>query len=62
MKAEVQVTNCGQRAGKDVVQVYFSAPYQKGGLEKSAICLAGYAKTELLARRLSNGNCPIRLF
>ena len=49
VKAEVQVTNCGQRAGKDVVQVYFSAPYQKGGLEKSAICLAGYAKTELLA-------------
>lgn len=49
VKAEVQVTNCGQRAGKDVVQAYFSAPYQEGSLEKSAICLAGYAKTELLA-------------
>ncbi|HIT53832.1 MAG TPA: glycoside hydrolase family 3 C-terminal domain-containing protein [Candidatus Fimivicinus intestinavium] len=49
VQAVVQVTNCGQRAGKDVVQVYFSAPYQTGGLEKSAIALAAYAKTKLLA-------------
>ncbi len=46
---EVEVTNTGDTAGKDVVQVYFSAPYYEGGIEKSAIELAGYAKTKELA-------------
>ncbi len=46
--AKVKVTNTGKRAGKDVVQVYFSAPYSKGGIEKSAIELAAYGKTKLL--------------
>ncbi|SEJ45079.1 glycoside hydrolase family 3 protein [Demequina mangrovi] len=41
---DVEVTNTGDVAGKDVVQAYFSAPYN-GGIEKSAIELAGYAKT-----------------
>ncbi len=44
----VKVTNTGKRAGKDVVQVYFSAPYTKGGIEKSAIELAAYGKTKTL--------------
>jgi len=44
----VQVTNTGAVAGKDVVQVYFSAPFTSGGIEKAAIELAGYAKTGLL--------------
>ncbi|WP_159451360.1 glycoside hydrolase family 3 protein [Demequina sp. NBRC 110054] len=42
---DVTVTNEGDVAGKDVVQAYFSAPYTAGGIEKSAIELAGYAKT-----------------
>ena len=46
---EVEVTNTGQVAGKDVVQVYFSAPWTEGGIEKSAVELAGYAKTGELA-------------
>lgn len=46
---EVRVTNTGSFAGKDCVQVYYSAPYADGGIEKSAINLAGYAKTSLLA-------------
>ncbi|MDN4476261.1 glycoside hydrolase family 3 N-terminal domain-containing protein [Demequina sp. SYSU T00192] len=46
---DVTVTNTGDVAGKDVVQVYFSAPYTDGGIEKSAIELAGYAKTAELA-------------
>jgi len=46
---KVQVKNTGSRAGKDVVQVYFSAPYYNGGIEKSSIELAAYAKTKLLA-------------
>ncbi len=45
---EVKVTNTGKMAGKDVVQLYFSAPYTPGGIEKSAIELAAYAKTKLL--------------
>ena len=46
---EVKVTNVGDVAGKDVVQLYFSAPYIPGGIEKSAIELAAYDKTALLA-------------
>ena len=45
----VKVTNVGNVSGKDTVQIYYSAPYYEGGIEKSAICLAGYDKTEMLA-------------
>ena len=45
---KVKVKNTGDVAGKDVVQVYFSAPYYEGGIEKSAIELAAYEKTKLL--------------
>ncbi|WP_211750137.1 glycoside hydrolase family 3 N-terminal domain-containing protein [Paenibacillus sp. Marseille-Q4541] len=48
MELQVEVKNVGDRAGKDVVQVYYSAPYIAGGIEKSAIELATYAKTSLL--------------
>ena len=47
--AKVKITNTGKRSGKDVEQLYYSAPYYVGGLEKSAICLGGFAKTRLLA-------------
>ena len=39
MTATVKVTNTGDVAGKDVVQLYYSAPYTKGGIEKSAVDL-----------------------
>ncbi|MBI9011594.1 MAG: glycoside hydrolase family 3 C-terminal domain-containing protein [Clostridiales bacterium] len=45
---DVKVKNTGDRDGKDVVQVYFSAPYYEGGIEKSSIELGAYAKTSLL--------------
>lgn len=46
----VTVTNTGDTAGKDVVQVYYSAPYYADrGIEKSAVVLAAFAKTSLLA-------------
>ncbi len=45
---EVEVKNTGKVAGKDVVQIYFSAPYYEGRIEKSAIELAAYDKTKLL--------------
>lgn len=41
----VDVTNTGAVAGRDVVQLYYSAPYTPGGIEKSAVVLAGFAKT-----------------
>ena len=44
----VRVTNTGDVAGKDVAQVYFTAPYTKGGIEKAHVVLAGFAKTKLL--------------
>ena len=47
--ATVKVTNTGDVAGKETVQLYYSAPYYNGGIEKSAICLGGYDKTKLLA-------------
>ena len=44
---EVKVTNTGKTAGKDVVELYFMAPYnEESGIEKSAIELAGFAKTD----------------
>ena len=44
----VRVTNTGDVAGKDVAQVYVHAPYTTGGIEKSEVVLAGFAKTKLL--------------
>lgn len=44
----VSVTNTGTTAGKDVVQIYYTAPYTEGGIEKSHVVLAGFAKTDLL--------------
>ncbi len=44
----VTVTNCGGRAGKDVVQIYVSLPYQAGGVEKAATQLVAFVKTDLL--------------
>ncbi len=44
----VAVTNTGNAAGKDVVQVYVNPPYTKGGIEKASANLVGYAKTKLL--------------
>lgn len=44
----VKVTNTGAVSGKDVVQIYYSAPYYEGGIEKSAICLAAFDKTDII--------------
>ena len=45
---DVTVTNTGDMAGKDVVEVYFNPPYYNGGIEKSAANLIAYEKTKLL--------------
>ncbi|WP_099467236.1 glycoside hydrolase family 3 protein [Konateibacter massiliensis] len=45
---EVTVTNTGATAGKDVVEIYYTAPYTIGGIEKSQVVLVDFAKTSLL--------------
>ena len=45
---QVKVTNTGKLAGRDVVEVYLTAPYTKGGIEKSSVKLIGYQKTKNL--------------
>ena len=48
IEVEVKVTNTGSVAGKDVVELFFSAPYTAGGIEKSAVELGAFEKTKLL--------------
>ena len=45
----VKVTNTGNAAGKTPVQIYGQAPYIEGGVEKSAIQLLNFEKTDVLA-------------
>ena len=45
---EVSVKNTGNVAGKDVVQLYATAPYTPGGIEKATVDLIGFGKTKLL--------------
>ena len=42
------VTNTGDVAGKDVLEVYYNPPYTNGGIEKASANLIGFAKTQLL--------------
>ena len=48
IKVEVKVTNTGDVAGKEVVQLYYTAPYTAGGIEKAHVVLGNFAKTKLL--------------
>ena len=45
----VEVTNTGSVAGKDVVEIYFTPPYNNGGIEKASVNLVDFAKTEEIA-------------
>ena len=45
---DVKVTNTGSVAGKDVVQVYWRAPYTAGGIEKADHVLCAFGKTKML--------------
>ncbi len=48
ISATVKVTNTGSVAGKDVVQMYYTAPYYDGGIEKAHVVMSGFRKTDLL--------------
>ncbi len=45
---DVTVTNTGDVAGKDVVEVYDNPPYTDGGIEKASANLISFAKTDML--------------
>ncbi len=45
---DVTVTNIGDTAGKDVVEVYYNPPYTNGGIEKASTNLVAFEKTDLL--------------
>ena len=44
----VKVTNTGDTAGKDVVQLYSDPPYYDGQIEKASVNLIDFAKTDML--------------
>ncbi len=45
---DVTVTNNGDTAGKDVVEVYYTPPYNNSGIEKASVNLIEFGKTEVL--------------
>ncbi len=45
---DVVVTNTGDVAGKDAVELYFTPPYNNGGIEKASVNLIDFGKTQLL--------------
>ena len=45
---DVEVTNTGGTAGRDVVEIYFTPPYENGGIEKAYVNLIQFEKTEEL--------------
>ena len=44
----VSVRNTGSMAGKSTVELYVTPPYTNGGIEKSAVSLAGFDKTNVI--------------
>ena len=48
IEVKVSVKNTGNVAGKEVVQLYWNAPYTPGGIEKASKILCAFDKTDLL--------------
>lgn len=48
LSVTVRVTNKGNVAGADVVQMYYTAPYMPNEIEKSAVELVAFEKTDIL--------------
>lgn len=59
---EVEVTNIGNEYdGKEVVQLYYSAPYTEGGIEKSHVNLGAFAKTDIIAKNNGTDTVTVEL-
>ena len=50
---KVRVTNTSEVPGRDVVELYYTPPYYKGQIEKSAVNLLAFGKTEILEKNQS---------
>lgn len=48
IEVSINVKNTSEEAGKDVVQLYYTAPYTPGGIEKPHVVLGDFAKTRVL--------------
>ena len=48
ISVKVNVKNTGNVAGKEVVQLYWKAPYYQGGIEKASKVLCAFDKTRML--------------
>ena len=48
IEVTVEVTNTGDTAGREVVELYHSAPYTPGGIEKPEVVLSDFAKTGVI--------------
>lgn len=48
IEIQVEVKNNGNIAGKDVVELYYSAPYVENGIEKSHVVLGAFEKTKMI--------------
>lgn len=53
IEADVTVTNTGNVAGKEVIQLYYSAPYTEGEIEKSHVNLGAFEKTDIIQPGMS---------
>ena len=49
IELKVRVTNTGTVAGRDVVEVYLTADYYPGEIEKASVKLVGFQKTPVIA-------------
>lgn len=48
-RIKVRVENTGTRPGQDVVELYYTPPYENGGIEKASVNLLAFAKTDVIA-------------
>ncbi len=65
MTVSLTVTNTGDRRGKEVVQVYVQSPYtdydKENGVEKAAVSLVGFAKTDFIEPNGGKANVEITI-
>lgn len=59
IKVSLNVENIGDRAGRDVVQIYVQSPYKENGVEKASVSLVGFAKTKLLTTEGQDKSQPV---